>query len=126
MLAGLKEGQAQLLRRDDQGKVTVSPNDGDIIGWSVDEITRILLDVPNPTDLVTVEHLERLQDLRRKQTLSTAEAAELEKLRHTVSRNLLSGPQSAQVEEFAEILRRARAASVATEESVPVQTETEA
>ncbi len=126
MLAGLKEGQAQLLRRDEAGKVVVSRNESDIIGWSVDEITRILLNVPNPTDLATVEHLERLQDLRRKQTLSTDEAAELEKLRHTVSRNLLSGPKSAQVEEFAEILRRARAASVATEESVPVQTETDA
>lgn len=112
MLAGLKEGQAQLLRRDETGKVVVSRNESDIIGWSVDEITRILLDVPNPTDLETVKHLERLQELRHKQTqqtLSAAEAAELEKLRHTVSRKLLGGPGSAQVEEFAEILRRARA-----------------
>ena len=112
MLAGLKEGQAQLLRRDETGMVVVSRNESDIIGWSVDEITRILLDVPNPTDLETVKHLERLQELRRKQTrqtLSAAEAAELEKLRHTVSRKLLGGPGSAQVEEFAEILRRARA-----------------
>ena len=117
MLAGLKEGQAQLLRRDDQGKVTVSRNEGDIIGWSVDEITRILLDVPDPTDLETVKHLERLQELRRKQTLSAEEAAELEKLRHTVNRNLLSGPRSAQVEEFAEILRRARHESSSISES---------
>ena len=117
MLAGLKEGQAQLLRRDDQGKVTVSRNEGDIIGWSVDEITRILLDVPDPTDLETVKHLERLQELRRKQTLSAEETAELEKLRHTVNRNLLSGPRSAQVEEFAEMLRRARAESSSISES---------
>ena len=117
MLAGLKEGQAQLLRRDDQGKVTVSRNEGDIIGWSVDEITRILLGVPDPTDLETVKHLERLQELRRKQTLSAEEAAELEKLRHTINRNLLSGPRSAQVEEFAEILRRARAESSSISES---------
>ncbi len=126
MLAGLKEGQAQLLRRDDQGKVTVSRNEGDIIGWSVDEITRILLEVPNPTDLATVENLEKLQELRRKQTLSTDEAEKLEKLRRTVSRNLLSGPKSAQVEEFAEVLRRARAATDAARETAPVQTETEA
>ena len=126
MLAGLKEGQAQLLRRDDQGKATVSPNEGDIIGWSVDEITRILLEVPNPTDLATVENLEKLQELRRKQTLSTDEAEKLEKLRRTVSRNLLSGPKSAQVEEFAEVLRRARAATDASRETTPVQTETEA
>ena len=117
MLAGLKEGQAQLLRRDEKGKVTVSRNEGDIIGWSVDEITRILLDVPDPTDLETVKHLERLQELRRKDTLSAEEAAELEKLRHTVNRNLLSGPRSAQVEEFAEILRRARHESSSISES---------
>ena len=117
MLAGLKEGQAQLLRRDDQGKVTVSRNEGDVIGWSVDEITRILLDVPDPTDLETVKHLERLQELRRKDTLSAEEAAELEKLRHTINRNLLSGPRSAQVEEFSEILRRARAESSSISES---------
>ena len=109
MLAGLKEGQAQLLRRDETGKVVVSRNESDIIGWSVDEITRILLDVPNPTDLETVKHLERLQELRHKQTLSAAEAAELEKLRHTVSRKLLGGPGSAQIEEFREVLRRAKA-----------------
>lgn len=130
MLAGLKEGQAQLLRRDDRGKVIVSRNESDIIGWSVDEITRILLDVPNPTDLETVKHLERLQELRRKQTLSAAEAAELEKLRHTVSRKLLGGPGSAQVEEFAEILRRAKAetsgipeVTVAAGADAPIQRE---
>ena len=38
MLAGLKTGQVQLLRRDDNGKVTVSRNEQDIVGWSADEI----------------------------------------------------------------------------------------
>ena len=133
MLAGLKEGQAQLLRRDETGKVVVSRNESDIIGWSVDEITRILLDVPNPTDLETVKHLERLQELRHKQTrqtLSAAEAAELEKLRHTVSRKLLGGPGSAQIEEFREVLRRAKAdtsgipgAPVAAGADAPIQRE---
>ena len=123
MLAGLKEGQAQLLRRDDRGKVVVSRNEGDIIGWSMDEITRILLDVPDPTDLVTVEHLKRLQELRRKQTLSAGETAELEQLRRTVNQDLLGGPGSAQIEEFKEVLRRARAESVAVAEDTPIQKE---
>ena len=120
MLAGLKEGQAQRLRREDQGKVTVSRNEGDIIGWSVDEITRILLEVPNPTDLVTVEHLERLQELRRKQTLSTDEAAELEKLRHTVNQDLLGGPMAQQLEQLTELLDKAKAELISpTEAATP-------
>ena len=122
MLAGLKEGQAQLLRREETGKVVVSRNESDIIGWSVDEITRILLDVPNPTDLETVKHLERLQELRHKQTrqtLSAAEAAELEKLRHTVNQDLLGGPMAAQIDRFVEILEQAKAEQQAQREPAP-------
>lgn len=119
MLAGLKEGQAQLLRREDRGKVVVSRNEGDIIGWSMDEITRILLDVPDPTDLATVEHLKRLQELRRKQTLSAAEAAELEQLRRTVNQDLLGGPMAAQIDRFVEILEQAKAEQLARTEVAP-------
>lgn len=119
LLAGLKEGQAQLLRRDDRGKVVVSRNEGDIIGWSMDEITRILLDVPDPTDLATVEHLKRLQELRRKQTLSAAETAELEQLRRTVNQDLLGGPMAAQIDRFVEILEQAKAEQLARSEVAP-------
>ena len=119
MLAGLKEGQAQLLHRDEEGKVAVSRNEEDILGWSMDEITRTLLDVPEPIDLETAEHLDRLQGLRRKQALTPDESAELEKLRHTVNRSFSSGPRFAQVEEFAEQLRRARAESGSIVEPVP-------
>ena len=111
MLAGLKEGQAQLLHRDEEGKVAVSRNEDDILGWSMDEITRTLLDVADPIDLETEERLNRLQELRRKQTLTPDESAELDKLRHTVNRSFSSGPWFAQAEEFAEQLRRARAES---------------
>ena len=115
MLAGLKEGQVQLLQRDDKGKVTVSTNNVDIIGWSADEILRNFLGVPDPTDLGTVRHLERLQELRGKRELSTEEAQELEDLRHTVRRDLLSGPISAQVEWFAEEISRPIPESRSTE-----------
>ena len=108
MLAGLKEGQVQLLRRDENGRVTVSRNEVDIAGWSADEILRNLLGVADPTDLETVGHLERLQELRSKEGLSSEESEELEELRHTVSRDLLSGPMSAQVERFTEELKKAR------------------
>lgn len=108
MLAGLKEGQVQLLKRDEKGKVTVTRNETDIIGWSADEILRNYLDVESPTDLGTVQHLERLQELRRKDTLSREEAAELEELRNTVSQDLLRGPNIAEMERFAEILKQSK------------------
>ena len=106
MLAGLKEGQVQLLQRDDKGNVTVSTNDVDIAGWSADEILRNFLGVADPTDLETVGHLERLQELRGREELSTEEAQELEELRHVVRRDLLSGPISAQIEWFTEEISR--------------------
>ena len=40
MLAGLGEGQVQLLNRDADGKVVVSPNRWDMAGWSAEEILR--------------------------------------------------------------------------------------
>ena len=108
MLAGLKEGQVQLLQRDENRKVTVSRNEVDIAGWSADEILRNFLNVSDPTDSETVGHLERLKELRAKESLTVDETEELGKLRRTVNQDLLSGPKSAQVEQFAEELRRAR------------------
>ena len=111
MLAGLKAGQVQLLKRDDKGKVTVSRNEDHIVGWSADEILRNFLDLSSPTDLPTAEHLNRLQELRRKESLSVKEAEELELLRHTVNQDLLAGPMAAQVENIAEVLKQARSES---------------
>ena len=110
MLAGLTAGQVQLLRRDEHG-VSVSTNESDVIGWTADEILRNYLDVPNPTDVTTAEHVMRLQELRRKGELNTEETEELQKLRQFVSSELLSGPMSSQVEQFAEELKRARGES---------------
>ncbi len=107
MLAGLKAGQVQLLRRDSQGRVSVLTNDSDIAGWTADEILRNFLEIPSPTDLATADHVSRLQELRRKDKLSTEETEELEQLRHTVNSDLISGTMSAQVEQFAEMLRQA-------------------
>ncbi len=109
MLAGLKTGQVQLLKRDEERKVTVSRNQTDVVGWSVDEILRGFLDVPNPTDLETVSHIERLQELRRIEKPTAEEAEELAQLRQTVSRNLVAGPMAAQLEEFTTLLDEAKA-----------------
>jgi hypothetical protein len=114
MLAGLKAGQVQLLKRDEKGKVTVSRNETDIVGWSADEILRSFLDVPSPTDLETVGHIERLRQLRSKDKLSQDEAEELERLRHTVNQDLLGGPMAGQVERLADLLKQARGESSAS------------
>ena len=108
MLAGLEAGQVQLLRRGEDGKVSVSTNESDIAGWSADEILRNFLDVPTPTDMATAEHVARLAELRHKETLTAAEAGELQTLRRAVGSELLRGPMSAQVEQFADELKRAR------------------
>ena len=105
MLAGLKEGQVQLLQRGQNEKVIVSRNEVDIKGWTADEILRNFLGLVDPTDLETASHLERLQNLRSKANLSDEEKDELEKLRHMVSDDLLSGPISAQIEQFARTMR---------------------
>ena len=92
MLAGLKTGQVQLFKRDEKGKVTVSRNEEDIIGWSSDEILRSFLDVPDPTDLETTNRIQRLETLSHEERLSAEETKELERLRKTVSQDLLGGP----------------------------------
>ena len=109
MLAGLKQGQVQLLRRDEKRRVTVSRNETDIIGWSADEILRNFLAVPSPTDLQTSTHIERLQELRRKEDISAEESEELERLRRTVNQDLSGGPIAGMVERISDVLRGAKA-----------------
>jgi hypothetical protein len=104
VLAGLKAGQAHLLRRDDKGKLVVSRNERDIRGWSVDEILRNFMDVTNPTDLQTNKSIERLQELRTKRRLSHAEKKELQKLRDTINEDLLAGPVASEIERFRELM----------------------
>jgi energy-coupling factor transporter ATP-binding protein EcfA2 len=92
MLAGLKTSQMQLLKRDDNGRVTVSRSETDIVGWSSDEILRGLLGVANPTDLETDSRIGRLQELQRRESLSGEETAEIEHLRNAVHQTLFGAP----------------------------------
>jgi hypothetical protein len=89
MLAGLQPRQMQLLSRDSSGKVTVSRNETDIVGWSADEILRGFLGVEHPTDVESDRRIGRLQALRQLPALSPAEAAELEALRHSIPQTRL-------------------------------------
>ena len=106
MLAGLKPGQVKLLHRGDDDKIAVSENESDVAGWTADEILRQLMDVRNPTDEMTAGRINRLQELTKQEVLSDVEVQELEQLHQTVRDDLLSGPRSAQVMQFAEELRR--------------------
>ena len=108
MLAGLKEGQMQLLRRDDNGKVTVSANTADIAGWTADEILNKFMEVPNPTDHETAKRLSDLAALTSKQDLSDTEIEKLKTLHRDVHEDLLKGPNSEQIKQFAEELKLIR------------------
>ena len=105
MLAGLKDGQVQLLERKRDGKITVSRNEEDILGWTADEILRNFLGISDPTDMKTVEHLAELERLENLESRTAAESAKLDSLRSVVSQRLLSGPTAAkELDEFAEML----------------------
>lgn len=106
MLAGLNAGQVHLLRRDKKGKVAVSRNETDIVGWTADEIVATFLGVETATDLQTEENLQRLQELRSKKRLSAKERKELESLRDVVNQALLRGPGAEEVDRLADQLQR--------------------
>ncbi len=112
ILAGLKTGQVQLLRRNENAKVTITRNESDIAGWTADEILRQFLEVANPTDTATAQRITCLQELMSKEELSSAEADEMNQLRKTVRDDLLRGPTSVQVLRFAEELRRLEGRSI--------------
>jgi len=100
MLAGLSEGQVQLLNRDADGRVTVSRNRWDMAGWSAEEILRSVLGVRDTMDLTTASEIDRMGELSIKEALTDAEATELEGIRSRVEQGLLDGPPSSQVESF--------------------------
>ena len=107
MLAGLKEGQVQLLRLDNEHGISVSTNEEDIVGWTADEILRNFLEVSDPTDYDTARNIKNLQKLRGKKNLSSSEQEELKQLEQTVRHQLLGGPGSDQIRQFARILEQA-------------------
>ena len=106
VVAGLKAGQVHLLNRDENGVVTASTNEHDIIGWTTDEILRTFMGVDEPTDQLTVDRRERLLELRRKDPLTDAEAVEMEELRRQVNEDFLSSstPLEAQRERYGDMM----------------------
>ncbi len=106
VVAGLKKGQVHMLKRDTDGVVAASTNEHDIIGWTTDEILRTFMGVDEPTDQLTVDRRERLLELRRKDSLTDAEEAEMEELRRQVNEDFLSSstPLEAQRERYGDMM----------------------
>ena len=116
VVAGLKTGQVHLLKRDEGGRVTPTPNTEDIIGWTADEILRTMMGVDDPTDDATAAAARELRQLRQEAPRASSEEEtqrqnRMQELRRLVDRDLLAGgPWKAQRElfeqRFAESLRK--------------------
>ena len=108
VVAGLKAGQVHLLKRDENGAVTATTNEEDVIGWTADEILRNMMGVDEPTDQLTVDRASRLRQLREKESLTPEEESELNELRRQVNEDLLSkgGPLEAQRERYGELMEQ--------------------
>ena len=108
VVAGLKAGQVHLLKRGENGVVTAETNPQDIIGWTMDEILRTMMGVPDPTDECTAKAARKLRELRDRGPATTEEEEQkrqecIRKLRQKVDRDLLAGgPAAAQREIFEE------------------------
>ena len=108
VVAGLRSGQVHLLDRNDEGMVTHSINERDIVGWTTDEILRTFMGVDEPTDELTIQRSRRLRELRGKESLAEEERAELEELRQQVNEDFLSSnsPLELQRERYGDMMLR--------------------
>lgn len=120
VVAGLKAGQVHVLKRDENGVVTASTEQRDVVGWTMDEILRGMMGVDDPTDEDTARAAAELRQLRNEGPRVDEKAEEqrqkrIQELRQKVDRDLLAGgPLAAQRELFernlAEILEEHRKA----------------
>ena len=125
VVAGLKEGQAHLLSRNQRGTAVASTHEQDIVGWTADEILRTFMGVDDPTDELTATNAERLRQLRRKDAfegLDDHEQAKLDELRTKAGADILAqgGLLNAQRERFAGMVQeflRARLADTPPNEA---------
>ena len=110
VVAGLKAGQVHLLNRDDDGVITASTNDRDIIGWTTDQVLRTFMGVDEPTDQLTVDRSKRLRELYGKSSLTADDETELNELRGAVSADFPQDPVdprlNAQRERYADLMQQ--------------------
>lgn len=109
MVAGLKAGQIHILKRTENRVAPGPPQERDIIGWTVSEILRGLMDVDDPTDEQTAINAARLRDLRRKRAsdgLSDDEETEMRELHKRVNSDMLAkGALNAQRDRLANTMQ---------------------
>ncbi len=111
VVAGLKKGQVHLLNRDENGVVSTTTNQQDIIGWTADEILRVYMGVGEPTDERTANAGAELRRLRDMGTLADEREEEqrqarIRELREIVNIAVLDGPRAAEDARFTENLTR--------------------
>ena len=110
VVAGLKTGQVHLLKRDENGVVSATTNQQDIIGWTADEILRVFMGVGEPTDERTAKAGAELRRLRDMGTLpdereEEQRQARIRELREIVNIAVLDGPRAAEDARFLADLR---------------------
>ena len=111
VVAGLKAGQVHLLNRDENGVVSTTTNQQDIIGWTADEILRVFMGVGEPTDERTAKAGAELRRLRDMGALADEREEEqrqarIRELREIVNIAVLDGPRAAEDARFTENLTR--------------------
>ena len=107
MIAGLKAGSgAYAEARLQAASSPPVTSEHDIIGWTTDEILRTFMDVDEPTDQLTIDRRERLLELRRRDSLTAEEEAEMGELRRHVNEDFLSSstPLEAQRERYGDMM----------------------
>ena len=109
VVAGLKAGQVHLLNRDENGVVTASTNQQDVVGWTADEILRVYMGVGDPTDEQTARAGAELRRLRDMGPLADEREEEqrqtrIRELREIVNIAVLDGPRAAEDARFAATL----------------------
>ena len=111
VVAGRKKGQVHLLKRDENGVVSATTNQQDIIGWTADEILRVFMGVGEPTDERTANagaELRRLRDMGKLADEREEEQRQerIRELRGIVNIAVLDGPRAAEDARFTENLTR--------------------
>ena len=97
VVAGLRSGQIHRLFRDGKGVVRADlPNEEAIVGWTIDEILRGLMDVRDPTDEKTALMAQELRELRAQGERDTDEEEKaklnrMDELSQSVDRSLEAG-----------------------------------
>ena len=122
VVAGLEAGQLHHIYQDQDGagNTVVTSNDQDITGWTIDEIMRAFMDMPDPTDATTADAAAELRALRQRplpHDQAQAHQDRIDELQRTVRRDIESGGPFAlqrQIfkEQFAPALERPSAAQL--------------